>query len=138
MGRHDDLAAADAVRDFSWRNNESSFALSALSGNAALNDERLQLMQLQLQQDATTVSAELRLDNALATEGSLQWQTRIAEKVYSGELMLTGSLQQLQLEHVLTQPFQVTSSGAIVPGVVAGPELGLDLREPLEVVSHSA
>lgn len=86
-------------------------------------------LQANLERDPTSsISADLLLtSNVYSVEGTADWRTTFSEMAFNGSLMLGGSLDELNIEHVLVAPVSLNSTGRITTGLLDGrlPEIEL-------------
>ncbi len=113
--------------------NGEATTFASVSGAAALDSGELTLTDLDVRQDATHVTGDLRLTQDMAVSGTLNWQTEIEARVWAGTLVAGGTLRQLALTHELQQPLLVSSRGTVDTAVFAGlPSFDLQHQVPVQ------
>jgi len=109
------------------RFDETRISFDQLAATLLLDNENLAITGLNWQQGETRVTGNATLDRTLALTADLAWQLRTGEIAYAGELVVGGTLAQLQATHELQVPVVVATEGSVVPGLFARP-LTLDLQ----------
>lgn len=123
------------VNDFSFASGESAFAFDSLSGAATLDSTRATVTDADFRSGNVTVTGQANLDASLALGGDLQWQVSQDERDYAGTLALGGTLQELDVQHSLLAPVQLTSSGQLQPAMFANETLRFDLQHEFPLQS---
>lgn len=121
------------ARDLRFVIDDAVVDIAELRFAAELDPTRLALHDLQVAAFDARVDAELELRQDLALQGELQWSRGEAD-AYAGMLQLGGSLSQLQLQHVLTQPLVVRSNGTLATGLVPDQSLQFELTHSLDTL----
>jgi translocation and assembly module TamB len=131
-----DLLQAE-LRDLQFDVDGGTYQLPELRLAAALDARQLSLRELSLLAFAARIEGELVLQQDLGIEGTLDWLREDATS-WAGALQVSGSLRELELQHVLRQPFGLQSTGTIATGLAAGEELQFALRHETASLDLSA
>jgi translocation and assembly module TamB len=146
--QHDDLAAWFElvpfavelreldVSDLAVQIDAVEFSLQGLQAGLVLQQSSLTLDVSALELYDASVQGRLALTSNLDLEGQIAWQYPPAGD-YAGILTLDGSLQALQISHLLQAPFDVQSSGSITTGLFDGSLPALALQHQLAQLDGS-
>jgi|GEM_PF-1000344 len=104
--------------------------LPLLQLTGSVHQKELVLDSLVLDMADAHVDGDLRLQSDLMLSGRLNWSYATAEE-YAGALVLAGDLANIQVQHGLLTPFEMSSSGVISTGLFENTRPTLDLQHEL-------
>ena len=116
------------AKDLTLATPAGELALEHVSAAVELTGDQLQLAGIDLRQGSNSVTGAVKLASGLQLDATLAWRTVQQQRELAGVLTLGGTLQRIDLQHQLTAPLLLSSSGSVVPGLFAGESLALDLQ----------
>ncbi len=125
---------AVSVANVDFSVGETRIGTDVLRFSARLDESALVLDSLTWGWQPHGVSGALRLDSDFLAQLELDWRTAVAGLDYRGVLNVTGSLDELALEHRLQAPQQLLSTGTLEPGMFEGQTLRFDLHNEASAI----
>lgn len=118
---------------------DTPVTLQAIAGSLALDGQALALEADVVRDAATRASVTLTLAaGSFALDGSIDWETRRDAMTLAGAGRVDGDPARLAIEHRLTAPVAVASTGELAPGLPGEPPLRFDLRHRFSGVGGAA